>query len=54
MTDLFDILKFVDGQPGDGAGEGRRFDAADVPKDGQKFISRMREFFPLSKCGCVM
>ncbi|CAB1112175.1 unnamed protein product [Ectocarpus sp. CCAP 1310/34] len=47
MTDLFDILTFVDGQPGDGAGEGRGFDTADVPENGQKFVSRMREFLPL-------
>ena len=48
MKDLFDILRFVDGQPGDGAGEGRGFDRADVPNNGgEKFISRMREFLPL-------
>ncbi|CAB1101885.1 unnamed protein product [Ectocarpus sp. CCAP 1310/34] len=47
MTDLFDILTFVDGQPGDGAGEGRGFDTADVPEIGQKFVSRMPEFLPL-------
>lgn len=49
MTDLFDMLTFVDGQEGDGAGEGRGFNIADIPKKsrGQKFISRMREYLPL-------
>lgn len=47
MTELFDILRFVDGKQGDGAGEGRRFDPAHVPNNGQKIISRNREFLPL-------
>ncbi|CAB1108042.1 unnamed protein product [Ectocarpus sp. CCAP 1310/34] len=47
MTDLFEILRFVDGKQGDGAGEGRAFDTADVPSSGEHFISRMREYLPL-------
>lgn len=47
MTDLFDILRYVDGEPGDGAGEGRGFDVKDVPENGSHFLERMREYLPL-------
>lgn len=47
MTDLFQILRYVDGVPGDGAGEGRAFNTAEVPRSGTHFLARMREYPPL-------
>lgn len=47
MTDLFQILSFVDGEPGDGGGEGRRFETTHVPPNGEHFVSRQREYLPL-------
>lgn len=46
-TDLFKILKFVDGEAGDGKGEGRGFDVEHVPDNADHYIGRMREYFPL-------
>lgn len=47
MTDLFSILRFVDGEEGDGAGEGTTFDVGDVPSSGEHFVSRLRQYLPL-------
>lgn len=47
LTDLFAILHYKDGEPGDGEGEGRGFNTADVPSTGKGFVARMREYLPL-------
>lgn len=47
MTDLCDILTYKDGERGDGEGEGRGFNVADVPPNGKGFVARLREYLPL-------
>ena len=47
ISDLFSILRYVDEVPGDTEGEGATFDVADVPQDGEHFVSRLREYLPL-------
>lgn len=47
MSDLFSILRYHDGEEGDGAGEGRGFDFANIPSSGEHFMSRQRAYFPL-------
>ena len=47
MSDLFSILRYVHEVPGDTEGEGAMFDVADVPHDGERFVSRLREYLPL-------
>ena len=44
---LFAMLRYIDGEEGDGAGEGRGFDVNDVPNSGEHFVSRMWQYLPL-------
>lgn len=47
LDELLVTMAFVDGESGDGTGEGQGFEATDLPKHGCHFVSRMRKCLPM-------
>lgn len=47
VKDLFAMLRVRDGHDGDGAGNGQNFDVADVPRNEEHFVRRLRKYLPL-------
>ena len=47
MSGLFGIRRFIESEKGDGAGGGRGFNNADIPANGEHFMSQIRYYLPL-------
>lgn len=47
VKDMFLLFETKDGVKGDKVGEGRGFDVADIPKNADHFVDRMRRYLPL-------